>query len=307
VSLTTCNGCGGSLVGVVESKTANVFAGFCHGVARGPFPFRASARLETERLLVFDDPLALTPCHVCAIPTDVHVPSACTLFLHPRRGARVLRSLEAGAWAAVEGAFLKDAAFVEAVYGKDAPPPAAAALRSRAIAGMNVPPSQYQLHLQYLIPPLLPSQYAMYRAGTHFTKGRFLPLAYLLDALDALANAGKAVPDAEALDGAALAARVADLVGVDYDAAWEKAYARVEESQNALGAWDPGDFAYAVSDDGAVAALAGGAVSAPAAADLARADKAALSTYDAGGVFYKYPRAAPLPELGDLPDDAQGL
>ena len=74
-TLATCNGCGADLASVDESRTPNVFMGFAHGIARAGFPLRASTRLETEDVLVFDDPLVLAGCHVCAIPTDVHVPT----------------------------------------------------------------------------------------------------------------------------------------------------------------------------------------------------------------------------------------
>lgn len=35
-------------------------------------------------------------------------------------------------------------------------------LRPLAIAGFNSPPSQYQLHLQFMLPPFLPFQYYQY-------------------------------------------------------------------------------------------------------------------------------------------------
>ena len=35
-------------------------------------------------------------------------------------------------------------------------------LRALAIAGFNSPPSQYQLHLQFMLPPFLPFQYYQY-------------------------------------------------------------------------------------------------------------------------------------------------
>ena len=41
--------------------------------------------------------------------------------------------------------------------------------------GFNYPPSQYQLHLQFMLPPFLPFQHLMYLVGNHFTKGRFFP------------------------------------------------------------------------------------------------------------------------------------
>ena len=120
-TLATCNGCGADLAAVEESRTPNVFMGFAHGVARAGFPLRASTRLETEDVLVFDDPLVLAGCHVCAIPTDVHVPTAAGLFADPARGAALMRRLEAAAWAAVEAQFLADDAWMAGVYGTPRP------------------------------------------------------------------------------------------------------------------------------------------------------------------------------------------
>ena len=301
-TLATCNGCGADLASVDESRTPNVFMGFAHGIARAGFPLRASTRLETEDVLVFDDPLVLAGCHVCAIPTDVHVPTAAGLFANPARGAALMRRLEAAAWAAVEAQFLADDAWMAGVYGT--PRPSDETLRRAVVAGLNAPPSQYQLHLQYLLPPLLPRQLQLYRAGNHFTKDRFLPLDWVLDALDALAAKGVAFD--EDLDGAELIARVQaveGLEGVDYEASWRRCYDGVAASQAALGRYAPELFAYAVRDeDMRVLDLASGAAATGVDAnELANADKGALGGYDRdGAVYYSFPRAAPLPLLSEL-------
>ena len=167
----------------------------------------------------------------------------------------------------------------------------------------EVEPSQYQLHLQYLLPPLLPRQLQLYRAGNHFTKDRFLPLDWVLAALDALAAKGVAFD--EDLDGAELIARVQaeGLEGVDYEASWRRCYDGVAASQSALGRYAPDLFAYAVRDeDMRVLDLASGAAATGVDAnELANADKGALGGYDRdGAVYYSFPRAAPLPLLSEL-------
>ena len=129
---------------------------------------------------------------------SAQVPTAAGLFADPARGAALMRRLEAAAWAAVEAQFLADDAWMAGVYGT--PRPSDETLRRAVVAGLNAPPSQYQLHLQYLLPPLLPRQLQLYRAGNHFTKDRFLPLDWVLAALDALAAKGVAFD--EDLDGA---------------------------------------------------------------------------------------------------------
>lgn len=300
-TLATCNDCGADLAATAESRTPNVFMGFAHGVAKAGFPLKASTRLETADVLVFDDPLVLAGCHVCAIPTDVHVPTATALFAHPAKGAQLLRRLEQAAWAAVEAQFLSDEAWMDGVYGQ--PRPSNEVLRQAVVAGLNAPPSQYQLHLQYLVPPLLPRQLQLYRAGNHFTKGRFLPLDWLLSALDALAAKGIAFD--EELDGAGLLERVAeeDLAGVDYEASWRRCYEGVAASQELLGRYAPEAFAYAVRDADmtVVDVVSGAAAPGVDATALANADKGALGGYDRdGAVYYAFPRAAPLPLLSEF-------
>lgn len=40
---------------------------------QGPFPFIVSLRSQDEKFLVFDDPLALTVCHINVIPTETYI------------------------------------------------------------------------------------------------------------------------------------------------------------------------------------------------------------------------------------------
>lgn len=45
-------------------------------------------------------------------------------------------------------------------------------------------PSQYQLHLQVILPPFMPVHWDMFKKGVHFTKGRFVPVEFILPALE---------------------------------------------------------------------------------------------------------------------------
>jgi len=56
-------------------------------------------------------------------------------------------------------------------------------LRGHVAAGFNYPPSQYQLHLQFMLPPFTPFHYQQYLNGLHFTPGRFFPIEYVLSIL----------------------------------------------------------------------------------------------------------------------------
>ncbi|KAJ1462085.1 hypothetical protein M885DRAFT_476162 [Pelagophyceae sp. CCMP2097] len=304
-----CNGCGVSLRDVAVTSTHNVFTGFAAGVASGPFPFKMSLRSEDEETLVFDDPLAITQAHVCAVPTDVYCATALELFEQPKRGLALVERLENAAWDAVRWNFLADKAWRGKTLGGSV---AVDDLRGLVAAGFNVPPSQFQLHLQYMLPPLLPAQYRLFRQGAHFTHDRFLPLAYVKQALAQLVEKGAAVAGARGLSVPELAARVQALTGVDYAAAHADAYSAVEAAQQRLGNYDAGDFDFLVDDEtntavariieGAPQPLEGGAL---AGADLAKSDTLALQQYgrpyDAQGkptgVFYSHARDIPLPQF----------
>ena len=65
------------------SHTNNIFTSFIYGIARGPFPFTISLRSQSENILVFDDLLSLSPCHVNVIPSDVYLRDSRALFCRP--------------------------------------------------------------------------------------------------------------------------------------------------------------------------------------------------------------------------------
>ena len=68
---------------------------------------RGSAmRAQTPRVLVFDDLLALAPCHVNAIPTAAYIPDIRVLFAHPRRGLALVERLHDAVWGVAEAQFL---------------------------------------------------------------------------------------------------------------------------------------------------------------------------------------------------------
>ena len=303
-SIANCNSCGASLAETPTSQSNNVFVGFIHGVARGPFPFKISTRLETADTLVFDDPLACTPAHLCAIPTKVYVPTGLELFASPAQGAALLRRLEASAWEAMRTQFLSDSAWRASTFAGS---PTDEELRASVAAGLNVPPSQFQLHLQYILPPLLPQQFKMYRAGVHFTYERFLPLNWLLASLDALASQNVSLPGLT--DAPQLIRRVEELAPeCSYAEAHAALYASVADSQQRHANWAPQCFEYLVDDatDTVVAALdATGAIvaldasaQAPTAQALFDADKKALQQYaKPAGAYYTHAKLDKLPTL----------
>ena len=249
VSMVACNGCGHSLVDAPEVFTENVPMGFVYGVAKTDrFPLKLSLRLQEESVLVYDDPLARSTCHMNAIPTDVHLPDWRWLLRRPVAGLKLLRRLEDAAWRATESNFYNHEAWRAAVV-RPGVLESAADLRPHCIAALNAVVSQYQLHMHYIVPPLRPDSYHAVLADWRFERGRWLPLPYVLAALEALvahakASGGRAgLPDATSKDSAELFSSIEELGGPSYDKAYDAASAQYAASHEALANWEPSNFA----------------------------------------------------------------
>eukprot|EP00913_Durusdinium_trenchii_P015083 g14145.t1 len=153
------------------------------------------------------------------------------------------------------------------------------ALREHVIMAFNLPPSQYQLHLQFMLPPLLPSHLGVFRSGAHFVHLRHFPLAYVREALKKMQAAGLAFPDASNLTAPELVQRISSTFSeIDYSRAH-------------------GDE---VTDKHTLKKIEG-----LSAKELDAADKLSLQGYGRpyvggkpGGVYYSYARSPePLPSL----------
>jgi len=284
-NLSACNSCGAALPDEV-THSHNVFMGFLHGVARGPFPLTVSARRQGADFLVFDDLLASTPCHLNVVPAQHYVPDWRALLARPAAGAELLRGMEAAAWAAVEEQFLACAPFCNKLLRGGTPSDAAALRHSCIAAGMNFPPSQFQLHLQYMLLPFLPAHLALFEAGHHFTPGRFFPLEYLQTVLDALADADGAAARAFAASGLSPSSSVEELVAffgaqgvADYDGMHKAFVARVAAAHAQLANWQAADFELAVVGDGVVSLESGEDAPGAEKGAVVGADKAVLQNY----------------------------
>ena len=62
----------------------------CTAAQGARFPYDIAVRLQTKELLVFDDPLALSPCHFCAIPTTCWCADWRLLLRAPKEGLALL-------------------------------------------------------------------------------------------------------------------------------------------------------------------------------------------------------------------------
>jgi len=296
-TLSNCNSCGASLASTPVSYTDNVFMGFIYGIAKGRFPYRISMRAQTEDYLCFDDPLAVTVCHLNCIPTSVYIPDMRYLFSDPLRALGIVNKLyEVAAKACLEQ-FWSNEDFCRKYFGGQSKPVSAEAVLEYACCGLNCPPSMYQLHLQFIHPPLLPFHYSLFMQDAHFTHGRFFPLEYVQKALelgDAVKMTVTGDTDIEEL------IRKVDALGVNYDAYHSALMRKVKRAQKLFSPWQESDFSHQVVN-GKVFSLLGGVTAAPELETQAvhKEDTLALQNYGRpykdgkpSGTYYRYPKKA---------------
>lgn len=224
-TLSTCNQCGHSLTKTVISHTPNVFMGFVLGIGKAPFPLSISIRSQDEHTIVFDDLLALSSLHLNVIPTSHFIPDWRYLLRRPREGLALIDSMLLKCQTVAQEQFLGDESEWKRVMlrtpaaqsSSSSPPPETDVLpfsvKEHMCCGFNYPPSQSQLHLQYICPAVMPFQYAQFLNGVHFTAGRFFPFSYVRRCLSILV-------DLEEKKGSSPAVSIPpDLLGDDTDVA----------------------------------------------------------------------------------------
>jgi hypothetical protein len=196
-TLATCNQCGHSLTATAISFTPNVFMGFVFGIAKAPFPLTISIRAQDDSTIVFDDLLALSPLHLNVIPTAQFIPDWRYLLRRPREGLEVSEKMLQKCQTVADEQFLgHDSEWRRTLLRRARTPvlsPAGGEVTQFSVqhhmcCGFNYPPSQSQLHLQYICPNVMPFQYAQFLNGVHFTVGRFFPFSYVRRCLEILAE-----------------------------------------------------------------------------------------------------------------------
>jgi len=241
-TMTTCNNCGRDLRDVAMSKSENVFSAFLFGVKRAGkgFPYTISLRRETDHVLIFDDMLALTPCHLNGIPKTHYIPDWRFLLTSPKQALELLDRLEAELWEATQP-FLQNREFRTAIYRGSV---SDEDIRKKIIVSFNFPPSQFQLHVQWVCPPLTPFQQYMTETRNHFSKGRAFPLSYVRNLLK-LDERYEVTKDTDIGD---IISHYAKL-GVDYEAEWTSWFDElVLPSTLTFQNWSPAEFDYVVQD-----------------------------------------------------------
>jgi len=276
-TMSGCNACGCSLEGVEESFNDNIFMGFIYGVAKGRFPYAISTRAETEDLLAFDDPLGITVCHLCVIPTSVFCPDLRFLFTDPARGLKLVDDLmEFGRKAIVEQ-YWGDAAFRQKYWLGEEIPQTTEEMQELAVLGFNYPPSMFQLHLQFQHGPLFPfHEIQLLKGGTHYTHGRFFPLEYIRAALSRGDAVRMHITDNTRIED--VVAKVSEL-GIDYDRMHQRMLDKATGLSHRFPIWRKEDFEYTVTEGKVYSNATGEHLPDIDAGELQRKDNVAMKNY----------------------------
>jgi len=233
-TINNCNGCGTDISKTEISYTNNIFVAFIYGIQKGPFPFTISVRLQTPEFLAFDDLLSLCPCHLNIIPTTQYMADWRYLLKEPKMGKMIMEDLFGNAWSVVKDQFLRNEAWRKKIFKGS---PTDEDIKVHVAAGFNFPPSQYQLHLQFMVPPFVPHHYFQYLNGLHFTYGRFFPVEYVRAVLDL--DIPYAVTEETSVEEIV---NFYEEKGVSYDKIHHECYARYGASHTALANWQKEDF-----------------------------------------------------------------
>ena len=254
-SLSACNNCGRSLEGIPLTNTDNVFSGFLFGAEScNVCPLTISIRKETPTILVFDDLLSLTTCHFNAVPTDLHVPDIRFLFLRPAQARDLIHKLYEACLEVLNAQFLSRDDWTEKVLGIShmTEEQKSAFIAEAVVAGFNIPPSQAQLHLQFVVMPFLPFQQENFLNGKHFTHMRFFTYDYVDRALEIAQSdpsllAGLTIDDS--LDFGCIVDRLRQR-GLDHDKIFRHIQdVQVPQAMTKYGCWSPDRFAGFVVGD----------------------------------------------------------
>eukprot|EP00392_Amoebophrya_sp_AT5.2_P005091 g5100.t1 len=188
-TMRNCNACGTSLEQVPISHTENLLAGFALGLSEcAKFPLKVTLRRENEKFMVFDDLLALSPCHLLVLPTFAHIPDFRYLFVRPRQGLALLLKMVAEAKEAVRDSFWENEKFREFYWTGAISSFEELFEGGHVVLGMNYPPSQYWLHLQVCAMPFMPFHLDLLHRADHMHWGRLFGVEFLRAALEAVVS-----------------------------------------------------------------------------------------------------------------------
>lgn len=236
-----CNGCDADLKGAEKCYTENVCLAFMYGIeSLAKFPAKLSMRYQSAECLCYDDLLARGSCHLNAIPGGTHLPEWKHLLRNPAKGLEIVRMMDDTCFRVLKEQFW-ESEWKASTLGPSAPT-TVDEFRPLVYAGMNSVPSQFQIHLQYMVPPIQPVDYHAFLHGKRFVKYRWLPLEYVFEALEAFCRASISVPDAPTLSEEECFARIKEVGGPDYEVSYKAAICRYNQTHIRCSNWNPENF-----------------------------------------------------------------
>jgi len=303
-TLTHCNACGQSLEAIEITKTDNVFIAFLLGVQKATpgFPLKISLRAQDPEYIIIDDLLAMSAIHFNAIPANYYIPDWRFLCNDPEEGLKLLQNIKTKLEDETRKAMSTSGWMSQYI----ADGVTEAQVLANVVAGFNFPPSQFQLHVQWIVCPFLPFHVFQLQSGNHMHEGRFFPLQYVMTAL----TKGKyKEPVTRTTPVEDIVKYYDDRLGAGntYQDVWKAAKDNATKANEQFNEWRPDDFEYVVVDKKAYAKKAGTAEAEgdPVDVDVAaktREDSAKLQGYGRpyvdgkpGGTYYQYCRE---PEVG---------
>ena len=260
-SVIACNNCATSLSGEPLTVTPNALMAFVYGIKAFP----TSIRFQDENFLVYDDIMQTTLIHFNAIPTHVYVPDFRFLFQDPQRGLGMIESLfrvsvSAACRMMINKPFVNQyfsASAVEEISNTSVEN----FVKKHVLCGFNFPPSQCQLHLQFVLPPYTPYHAVLFANGRHTDLNRFFPFKSIVMYLHELKTRGETIrmSEIEGLSAADLVGYLSHRTGVDYNQIFHESVETTKKYSQLLSNWKSDDFNYLVTTGkNTVSSLRGG-------------------------------------------------
>lgn len=240
-TLGNCNDCSQDLRNVEVSTTENVFMAFVFGVKKGPFPYTISLRSESKRYMVIDDLLATAPMHLLVIPTFSWIPDFRHLFLAPERALVIIDEMEREGRKVMQEQFWENPDFKNKYWSTIED------MESLILPGLNFPPSQWHLHLQFLAPPTTPFYHNELQKGNFFHYRRFFHLKYVKEALKSALSQPLTKDISESPIEEVI--QIFDERNISYDNIYNAEIKRWETMQKKCSAYHGEDFTRVVIED----------------------------------------------------------
>ena len=292
-TIDVCNNCGVSLRNSPIVRSDNALMGFVYGIKFCDNYFLGtSIRYQDPDYLVYDDIMQTTPIHLNSIPTFVYVPDFRYLFSNPSKGLELISNLLENAVRAATQ-MLTNESFREKFFSRPANDYMDSVgletfARHSALHGFNYPPSQYQIHLQFIIPPYTPYHSVLFEEGKHGNLNRFFTFDFIQKVLIFLKANNQAIQlsEIEPYSGEKLVGFIQERTNnvIDYYDCFRNAMQRHKQNNEAFCNWTEDDFKCRVerAPDGQVS---------PELDEILKRDKELLESYGKGPLglqFYSF-------------------